>query len=70
MGNLSSFAAKELPYIRRKLRAYTIGALAAKPYSEIIGAQCCNCGTKTWEWIVAVCREFRIEPPKHESAQT
>ncbi|HVV39256.1 MAG TPA: hypothetical protein VHD31_02930 [Candidatus Paceibacterota bacterium] len=65
VGNLNSFAEKELPGIRRALRVRTLGALATRTRSEIAGPQARNAGNKTLEWIDAVCREFNIEPPKH-----
>ncbi len=65
IGNLNSFVAKELPVVRRTLRVWTLGALAARTRSEIAGPQACNAGNKTLEWIDAVCREFNIESPKY-----
>ncbi len=69
IGNLSSFAEKDLPRVRRALRVRTLGALAARTRFEIAGPQACNAGNKTLEWIDAVCSEFGITPPRHgESA--
>ncbi len=65
IGNLNSFVAKELPVVRRTLRVWTLGALAARTRSEIAGPQACNAGNKTLEWIDAVCGEFNIESPKY-----
>ena len=65
IGNLSSFAGKELPNIRRALRVRTIGELNAKIHAEALDAQELKCGNKTLEWIDAVCREFKIGSPKY-----
>ncbi len=63
VGGLSSFAAKEIPEVRRQLRVRTIGELAARTRADIGGPQCRFAGNKTLEWIAAVCREFGIESP-------
>lgn len=65
MGDLGGYARKELPGIRRALDVRTIAGLAAYYRSEIAGLQACNCGNKTLEWIDAVCREFKLEPPRY-----
>lgn len=70
IGNLGSFAAKELPSVRRALRVRTIGELHTKMHAEALDAQELKCGNKTMEWIDAVCRELKLETPKRAERAT
>lgn len=62
VGNLASFAQKEVPAMRRALRIRTMGELNAKIHTEKLGAQELNCGNKTLEWIDFICCELGIGP--------
>jgi len=63
VGNLSSFASKELLEICKVLRVRTIGQLVEKIRKEHLDSQELKCEHKTLQWIDVVCRELKIEFP-------
>ena len=63
-GSLGSFAAREIPKIQEVYGVCTIGQIAKLSHEQIRGPQCRYAGNKTLEWIMMVCRAFKIEPPR------
>ena len=61
LGDMTTYARRELPDVCKALGITTVGDLAGRTRSEIQGRGACTAGNKSADWLEYVCGEFGIE---------